>query len=87
MHHADPTAAGHGDCQASFGDLVHGGRTERHVQRDGRGEVGGSVDNVGQHIAETRDQDDIVEGQAFETGELLGVVAGGGGVRGRHSPW
>ena len=78
VDHADATMAGHGDCHATLGDLVHGGRHERHGQFDVAGERGARVDGIGQRLGPAGDDDHIVERERLEAIEevVVGVRAG-----------
>ena len=41
---ADATFLSHGDCQAGFGDGVHGGGNQWHIQLDATGKAGPETD-------------------------------------------
>ena len=67
MDHTDATLAGGGDGHACFRDLVHRCRDDRDVEGDVGCERGRGVDRVGKYVAVAGDDDDIVEGEGFES--------------------
>ena len=69
---ADAAFLGQGDGQGGLGDRIHGRRDDRDVDRDVFREPGAGVRLVGHEIALARDQEDIIECNAF--GDNLAAV-------------
>ncbi len=61
----DPAGAGDGDRRAPFGHRVHRRAQQRDVELDPLREAGLDVDLTGEDLAVRRDEEDIVERQAF----------------------
>ncbi len=57
--------ARHGDGGTCLGHRIHGRRQQRHVETDGRGQLGGDVNLLGQNLGVGRDQQNIVKCQSF----------------------
>ena len=65
MNDADAALARDADGQARFGDGVHGGGSERNVDGEFAGEVGGGVDFGGKHGGFAGLEQDVVERKTF----------------------
>ena len=60
----------HGDGQTRLRDSVHGGAQQRRVQGDVAGDARLGADLGGDHFAECRDEQNIVERQGFGNGKF-----------------
>ena len=65
MDDSHPTLARERDCQPGLGDGVHRRRDDRDLDSDPPRELGRRRDVVRQHAGLGRDEEDVVERQAF----------------------
>ena len=83
VQHAEAALAGHRDRHPRLGDGVHRGADQRHLERDLAGQPGRRVDVGGREVGVTRQQQDVVVGQA-QGGELLGELHPSHSMAGRR---
>ena len=81
----DAALACHRNGHGGLGDFVHCRRHERHSQIDVARKHGRGIDRVGQHLAVTGHDDDIVEREGFETIEECLAVVATNGTRSRRA--
>jgi hypothetical protein len=89
VHDAEAPLAGERDGQPPAGDGVHRRRHQRDVERDVARHPGVHVGAAGEDVRVLRDQEDVVEGQAFERavrGGLVRRIHGSQGARARTDP-